>query len=99
METTTTTIKSTDIEAAYKDERWLGWGYLGERRRFIEDNGPDAAKRADAAVIAGAMARGWGYDRLFDFLNSKPGRWFGDMAFGSDCDVYAAADKCMSYPL
>jgi hypothetical protein len=66
----------TDIEAGLEDERWLGWGYLGERSRT------DDTAAADALVLRFAAERGWDAEDLFHWANSKDGRWFGDWAFG-----------------
>jgi hypothetical protein len=74
----TATLTTKDIEAGYEDERWLGWGYLGERDRT---DGP--TDRADAIVLRFAAERGWDAEDLFHWANSKDGRWFGDWAFGS----------------
>lgn len=72
--TNTTALTLHDIERAYDDARWLGWGYLGER----DGGSPAVTAAADSAVIAEANRRGWDYERLFAWLNSRPGRHFAD---------------------
>ena len=75
----TNNLTVTDIEGAYEHPEWLGWGYLGERQR---EESRRKVETADKAVIRFANEEGWDYDQLFWWLNSKPGRWFGDAAFG-----------------
>jgi len=76
-----------DIEAGYLHEShdgrcdgWLGFGYLGERRHWPADI---RRENADAAILAVANLNRWTAERLFTWLNSKPGRWYGDMTLGS----------------
>lgn len=61
---------------------WLGFGYLGERNT------------ADAEVVASvdrqvlSWTREWTYEELFDWANSKLGRWFGEeLLHGGDWDT------------
>jgi hypothetical protein len=63
-----------DIEAGYENEEWLGWGYLGGRQEL------SAVERehGDVLVLAYANKHGWDIDRLFLWLNSRPGRHFAD---------------------
>jgi hypothetical protein len=70
----------TDLDRAANDDRYLGWGYLGERSR--QDDATLVAA-ADQRVIDLANERGWDYEDLFAWANSKLGRWFGDGVFGS----------------
>ena len=64
-----------DIEAAYENPEWGGYGYLGARQ-----NEPSSAKRRlmDNAILAVANEDGWSKRFFFEFLNSKPGRHFED---------------------
>jgi hypothetical protein len=71
----------TDLAKAAQDDRWLGWGYLGERSR--QDNAV-LVEAADQRVIDLANERGWTYEELFAWANSKLGRWFGDGVFGQE---------------
>jgi len=78
-----TTLTVEHIEAGYADDRWLGHGYLGGRA--IETRtaaGRELVAAADALVLEVANAAGWTADELFDFVNSKHGRWVADTAFG-----------------
>jgi hypothetical protein len=82
-------LTATVFDQMSRDDRWLGFGYLGERRNMLDTTDPDAPGRpdlveaADQRVIDTANERGWDYDRLFEWANSKDGRWFGDVMFGS----------------
>lgn len=77
-----------DLDRMETDDRWLGFGYLGERRNFRQaiDSGevgfPDTAAaelaRMDADVLEEARIEGLSYDELFAWANSKDGRWFAD---------------------
>src|SRR5262245_18853172 len=90
-----TTLTVDDIEAGYRNDDWQGFGYLGERMRA---GSTDHRRRtaADTAVLEVANANGWSAQRLFeDFLNAKVGRWFGDIAYGSDDDLARAATSLM----
>jgi len=66
------------IEAGYNDDRYLGWGYLNERRNAD----PALVAVADALVIRLANQERWTAEILFHWLNSKNGRWFADEIFG-----------------
>jgi hypothetical protein len=76
---TTTTLTYDDIDRALADERHHGWGYacrssLNERARHT----------ADAVVLRAANEQGWDYDQLFEWCDSKSGRHFSDLAYGSE---------------
>lgn len=77
MNTTSANIFDT---FATRDE-FLGFGYIGERRHFTQWEG-QAVREADAAILEAAAELGWDEDRLFQWANSKDGRWFADEAFG-----------------
>jgi len=72
------TNPETFFDDLSKDERWLGFGYLGERRN------KDFKIVADADVLAleTAIGRGLTYGQMFTWANSKYGRWYGDCQFG-----------------
>jgi hypothetical protein len=87
--TTTAPLTTADLERMTRDDRWLGFGYLGERRNLRtyaieETNGRrqlelmTQATRMDRDVIEEANAEGLTYDDLFTWANSKAGRWFAD---------------------
>lgn len=67
------------------DERWLGFGYLGERRHALDDSDPESPARpelvqqADDLVLKVTASMGWTHEDLFHWANSKPGRWLGDI--------------------
>jgi hypothetical protein len=78
-------IKASDLERATRDDRWLGFGYLGERRNTLARQTPDAAllvEAVDQRVADWANSHGWTYDDLFSWANSRTGRYFGDVVFG-----------------
>ena len=77
--TTKPALTIADLEACYDDERWGGWGYLGGRQQLSE------AQRADGdrQVLEYANSRGWSAERLFLWVNSRPGRHFAvDVTLG-----------------
>ena len=73
------------------DERWLGFGYLGERRNLREAvaSGERPAEdlewieKADSAALAQAEMYNLSFDQLFDWANSRRGRIYADCWFGS----------------
>jgi hypothetical protein len=85
---------------AERDE-WLGYGYLGERQNVLEAAATgglpaaltDRVAAADAFLIEHAARLGWSTDRLFEWANSKAGRWFADDVFGCDRSPAEAAAK------
>ena len=86
--TSTQTTATRIFDRMAQDDRFLGWGYLGDRGRFLEDTDPestiglDPIIEADDAILEVTRDMGWTYDDLFTWANSKDGRWFADMAFG-----------------
>lgn len=95
MTTKTATLTTNHIDTGYLMDGWLGFGYLGERRNAIEavQSGEweyANVTAADALCLEVANAKGWTPARFFDWLNSKDGRWFGDMTLGGDMDPNAA---------
>lgn len=59
-----------------EDERWLGWGYLGERGR-CED--AELVETVDAIVLE--QTAGWTDEERFQWANSKNGRWVADALY------------------
>jgi hypothetical protein len=84
MTTKTRELTIDDIEAGYANDGWLGFGYLGERQRYAERDDIDEGREveADVFVLETANQRGWSRDQLFQWMNSRDGRHFGDLAFG-----------------
>jgi len=74
-------ITTADLDRMMSDDRWGGVGYLGERRSQLE--GGSTTATADVLVVATANRRGLTYDEVFEWANSKDGRWFGDCMFGA----------------
>lgn len=77
-----------DIEEGYANEGWLGYGYLGiKEKAHGKVHGVGAATlkaQADRVLLEQANAEGWTPEQLFDWLNSKLGRWYGEvMLLGS----------------
>jgi len=73
---------SSKFDMLSTDDRWLGFGYLGERLNAADR--PELIAQADEFVIEQASSRGWSDEDLFTWANSKNGRWFGDYVFGGD---------------
>jgi len=72
------TNPETFFDDLTKDERWLGFGYLGERRH--QNHQPQT--EADLLALETAIGRGLTYGQMFTWANSKYGRWYGDCMFG-----------------
>ena len=70
----------TNFDAMSENPEWLGFGYIGTRRHLSE------ADRAtgDALVLEFAAAKGWSDADLFEWANSKSGRYFADSIDGGD---------------
>lgn len=97
MNTETQTHTTDTLDAMANDDRWLGFGYLGERRNAAEET-PETVALVDAHVLEVANAAGLTYEELFTWANSKDGRWFGDMTFGQATGhfvttTFASADR------
>lgn len=78
----TTNLTTADLDRMYANYDWEGFGYLGERRNAAAEGKDTAA--ADAKVLAEANRLGLTAAELFDWANSKAGRWYGDCMFGAN---------------
>lgn len=84
MTTTHRHLTIADLERMTRDDRWLGFGYLGERENLLHNADPEApanpelVARMDADVLEEANTEGLSYEELFEWANSKLGRWFAD---------------------
>jgi len=67
-----------DLEAVAEDENYAGWGYIHERQFFSAEQ----VAVADAKVLDHFNDMELNYFDLFNWANSKNGRWFGDAMFG-----------------
>lgn len=76
------TLTPADFDKMTTNEAWLGFGYLGERRNAREA-GRDTTT-ADESAIAEANRLGLTAEELFEWANSKIGRWYGDCWFGAN---------------
>lgn len=74
-------LTTADFDRMTTDERWGGYGYLGERG-IQQREGRDTTE-ADARALAAANAEGMTYEALLEWADSKLGRWYGDCMFGS----------------
>jgi hypothetical protein len=74
------TLTTADIERMTQDENWFGYGYLGERRHATAEQ----VAAADAKALDAANRIGLTYEQMFEWANSKVGRWFGDCMFGAN---------------
>jgi hypothetical protein len=75
------TLTTADIERMYDHEDWAGRGYLFERS--YQDDAEKVAA-ADAKALDAANRLGLTYEQMFEWANSRVGRWFGDCMFGSN---------------
>lgn len=81
-----------DLKAMYERENYAGFGYLGERRRILNHTERGIARadlaievaEADMRALDDANTHGLTTDQLFDWANSKYGRWYGDCMFGNE---------------
>lgn len=87
-----------DTFASYASRsEWLGWGYIGERRAALEMIESrelaglyrDRVIRADRMALQYAADAGWTDADLFEWANSKAGRWFAELAFAGAFDSAA----------
>lgn len=76
------TAATATFDRFTRNDEWAGWGYLGERAHALEAGESALVAQADAAVVAIFAEAGLGEDAMFEWANSKAGRWFGDTAFG-----------------
>lgn len=90
--TTTPAHTIADLNAMTERDEWLGRGYLGERRNILGHVERGIA-RADLAVLVAeadmravedATQNDLTLDQLFDWANSKYGRWYGECMFHND---------------
>ena len=90
---------TADLDRMETDDRWLGFGYLGERRNFreavasgeVDPRFTGLADAVDDRVIEFANHRGMTYEALFAWANSKNGRHFADVMLGSTGRSFEAA--------
>ena len=77
-----------DLDRFEASISWSGFGYLGSRqahRAAIADGeipADDLLARADQMLLDHANRHGLKELALFDWCNSKTGRWYGDVWFG-----------------
>lgn len=78
-----------DLNAMTERDEWLGYGYLGSRQNVLTSDDPEApanpdlVAEADMKAVDNANEYGLTIDQLFDWANSKYGRWYGDCMFGN----------------
>jgi hypothetical protein len=87
--TTAPALTVEDIEAAYQNDGWLGFGYLGGRQSAREAIASgewtiDNIAEADALALRIANEKGWTAERFFEWMNAKLGRWFADVMLGGE---------------
>ena len=71
-------LNLSDIERGYADDRWHGVGYLAGRSRIAHHN-----YLGDSILLKYANSKGWSYDNLFRWMDSRSGRHFADAFIGS----------------
>lgn len=75
---------------------FAGFGYIGARRNQLDGSDaecparPDLVAAVDAWIVARAQLAGWTEEQLFDWANSRDGRFFADVVFGSGSTDLAA---------
>jgi hypothetical protein len=83
MNTTTAQhLTTADLDRMTRDDRWLGFGYLGERRNAhaavaageVDPRQSGIAEQMDDDVLEAANTEGLTYDELLEWANSKLGR-------------------------
>lgn len=72
-------LTTTHLDNMTTNEEWGGFGYIGERE-VQKRSGEDIAQ-ADAMLLDAAIRQGMTEDQLFNWANSKNGRWYGDCWF------------------
>jgi hypothetical protein len=83
-------LTTADLEAMYRNDEWEGFGYLGGRRNALSNEDPESPAQpervaeADAKALAEANRLGMTAEQLFEWANSKMGRWYGDSMFGAN---------------
>lgn len=77
MELTTETLNKM-----MQNDDWAGFGYVGERRNHLDNT--ELVARADGMLLDHAESRQMTEEQLFQWANSKHGRWYGDCWFGAN---------------
>lgn len=72
---------TADFDKMTASPEWQGFGYLGERATQKEQSRDTT--EADEKAIAEANRLGLTEAELFEWANSKNGRWYGDCMFGN----------------
>lgn len=89
----TTALTRKDIDIMTQDERWLGYGYLQGREIMLTSTDseapadPQRVANVERQILAVVNKRGWDYEQMFEWANSKNGRWFADSVYGCDESV------------
>lgn len=79
--TGTKVLTVEDINAAYGDDNWGGYGYLGERKNHYFTK-MAKANLGDQLLLEDLNERGLSKTELFYFCDSRIGRHYGDLVFG-----------------
>jgi len=98
----TTTLTPDVFDEFTRDDRWLGFGYLGGRRNTLASTdpvSPHLVEAVDRRVVDWANYYGWTRDELFAWANSKAGRWFADVMFGSHVRVDTDFEQAVRWNL
>lgn len=97
MTTMTNHLPTEDEVLAYwdrmtEDPRWGGWGYLGERSRWMDED-PALVATVDEALLD-HMAD-WSDEERFQWANSRPGRHTADWLFSGGSFERVLAWGCL----
>jgi hypothetical protein len=83
-----------------QDPRWNGHGYLGARANHLDTTDSEAlpqyvreaeVRELDCRLIRLAVERGWTWEDLFAWADSRNGRWMADAIFGDSFDMWETA--------
>lgn len=94
--TATAPLTTTNIEAGYDHDEWLGYGYLGQRRLALDVSDGESEPLevmearvavADEMVLFHANRLGWTGAQFFAWLNSKYGRWVAELLIVDTLDA------------
>ena len=103
MKTETKKLTQEDLRKMTQDERWGGFGYIGEKQgilnsltemHFTKENQESLIKetihymnQVDNTILEYANENNWTYEKLFSWVNSKSGRHFANEMFMPQDDL------------
>jgi hypothetical protein len=76
-------LTTADFDNMHQADEYLGFGYIGGRRNHLAEGRTSEVAQADAKAIVAANKARLSYRELFEWANSKNGRWYADCMFGN----------------